>query len=138
VKTSEADDVLRVPNAAIKLRPTREVFTALHEPFPEAIHVAGALEGLDDPGARKVESVGNGMTNRPTGSIIDGLFAPRQRLATSGQVWIYESGQLKRVPVMLGITDGNWTELEDTTLKPGQPVATGIALTTVNPGFMVR
>jgi len=138
VKTSEADDVLRVPNAAIKLRPTREVFTALHEPFPEAIHVAGALEGLDDPGAGKVESAANGMTNQPTGSIIDGLFAPRQRLATSGQVWIYESGQLKRVPVMLGITDGNWTELEDTTLKPGQPVATGIALTTVNPGFMVR
>jgi len=138
VKTGEADDVLRVPNAAVKLRPTREVFAALHEPFPEAVHMAGALEGLDDPGASKVEPAANGVTTRPAGSIVDGLFAPRPRTATAGQIWTYESGQLKRVPVMLGITDGIWTELEGTTLKEGEPVATGIALTTVNPGFMVR
>jgi HlyD family secretion protein len=138
VKTGEADDVLRVPNAALKLRPSREVFAALHEPFPDAVRMVGGIEGLDDPGASKVESAATGVTTRPAGSIVDGLFAPRPRTSIAGQVWIYESGQLKRVPVMLGISDGTWTELEGTTLKAGEAVATGIALTTINPGFMVR
>lgn len=145
VKTGEADGVLRVPNAAIKFRPTRELFDALHEPFPEVVRVAGAMEGIDDPTAAGRESASGSLEAdsrnpqaRPAGSIVDGLFAPRPRVSTPGQVWILESGQLKRVPVLLGVTDGAWTQLASGNLTAGEPVVTGIALTTVNPGFMVR
>jgi len=135
VRTGEADGVVRVPNAALKFRPTRELFAALGETQPQAIRAAGpgATDDVEAPEAPPARSA------VPSGrSIVDAMFAPRPRIAVSGQVWIYESGQLKRVPVMLGMTDGSWTQIVTGDVQAGEPVVTGISLTTVNPGFMVR
>jgi HlyD family secretion protein len=45
-----------------------------------------------------------------------------------GSVWVVESGHLKAVPVTVGISDGIYTEVSSTTLRPGTAVVTGVAL----------
>jgi len=54
-------------------------------------------------------------------------FKPAEKGKTAVQqkgagVWILEQGQLKRVPISIGISDGNYTELVSGEIKEGQDV----------------
>jgi len=64
---------------------------------------------------------------------IDELFAPVQRPTTRGQVWVYNDkaadpkDKLKQINVMLGLTDGQTSELiAGEGLGPGVMVVTGV------------
>ena len=90
IETARADDVLKVPNAALRFRPTEEVFAALgqtgcHEPRPAR---AGA------PTARRRACLA-GATQRRQGG--------------RSAVWVLAQNTLKRVPVQTGISDGTQT-----------------------------
>jgi hypothetical protein len=57
---------------------------------------------------------------------IDALFGPLTEVQTDGRVWTYENNQLKPVPVRLGISDGQTTELIRGDVQPDTPVVTNI------------
>jgi multidrug efflux pump subunit AcrA (membrane-fusion protein) len=65
----------------------------------------------------------------PSGHVeIDAQFGPTPHPRSGGSVWIYESGQLRRVPVVVGLQDDTWSELLSGDLKPGQSVVTEVTL----------
>jgi len=51
---------------------------------------------------------------------------------TRGRAWLWLSGQkqIKRVELRLGISDGQYTELLEGELQPGQELVTGVLLGT--------
>jgi hypothetical protein len=57
---------------------------------------------------------------------IDALFGPLTEVQTNGRVWTYENNELKAVPVRLGISDGQTTELIKGDLQPETTVVTNI------------
>lgn len=89
VEIARRDDVLRVPNAAIRFTPTAEALAAFHhEPATQA--------------------------------------GPRGQK----RVWTLSNDQLQAVPVVGGLTDGQFTEIADGTLAPGTVVVTNISSAT--------
>ena len=97
IEIARADDVLRVPNAALRFRPTAETFTALGQQAPEP-RAAGSQPAR---GARTSAS-------------------PRTA------VWVFAEGRLRRVPVEAGITDGTATAILGGEIAEGALVATGV------------
>jgi HlyD family secretion protein len=57
---------------------------------------------------------------------IDALFGPLPVVETRGRVWIYVDKQLKPIPLRLGISDGQATELIEGDLQPGTEVVTNV------------
>jgi HlyD family secretion protein len=125
IETGRADDAIKVPNAALRFRPTPEAFEAIGQKAPERVQRPqgqspsgrdtgrGAQAG--DPSQRRERSDGN------------------QRNA----VWVLEQNTLKRVPVQVGISDGTQTAVTSGDLAAGTRVVTGVstpsASTTVAP-----
>jgi len=189
VEIARREDVLRVPNAALRFRPTNEIFAALGQQAPEtpafgsaparitttapaaddtgaptAPPAGGEAERSDSQGARispeqrqRVrEAMGErgrgfgGLAGRggrvrtpdsqeapasqvtggvsaerpPQATTIDALFGPLPAVETAGRVWLYEDGLLRPIPVRLGITDGQATELLAGDLEEGAEVVT--------------
>src|SRR5207248_3459788 len=149
VQIAKRSDVLRVPNAALRFRPTADMFAALNQPVPPEGQYSGG-RGASGSGGRgfggstssgQRSSAGSTLpqtpqTRKPTPSAapkraqpqaetIDALFAPLPPVESRGRVWLYMNKQLKPVNVRLGITDGTNTELLSGELQPGMEVVTG-------------
>jgi HlyD family secretion protein len=139
-------DVLRVANAAIRFRPTAEMFSVLNQPAPAELQRNGA-------GARARTDSGNpsaGQAQRPgppaqaanasqataaqaaakasKATTIDALFAPLASSESRGIVWQYDAEkQLKPVRLRLGATDGAFTEvLNDAEVPAEAQIVTGM------------
>ncbi len=108
IETARADDAIRVPTAALRFRPTDQVFEALGQQPPElrqrpqgesgrGVVPSGDTARRADPGA------GNGR----------------------GAVWVLDHGKITRVPVEAGISDGAQTAVVSGALTPGADVVTG-------------
>jgi HlyD family secretion protein len=82
VETLRRDDVLRVPNPAVRFKPTAEMFTLLGQVAPEAVTMSAGTWA-------RAASAG----------------------ATSGRVWTHADDTLTPVDVRLGVSDGTYTEL---------------------------
>jgi len=132
---STAKGVTRIPSVAARFRPSTVMFTALGLTPPESRRLVTA--GGDGP------SMGSGArtgASAPTTSLaaqrsgranqIDDLFAPVPRPNTPGTVWVWDESAktLTSVPVRLGITNGQLTELLDGDIKVGQQLVTNIIL----------
>jgi HlyD family secretion protein len=100
VEVARADEVLRVPNAALRFRPTAEVFTALGQQAP-----GGGL-----PAA--------------AGSSTRGRARPADRGTGRTAVWILRDGRLVRVPVQTSVNDGTTTALTGGDLQEDAQVVT--------------
>jgi HlyD family secretion protein len=100
IEIARADNVLRVPNAALRFRPTTEVFTALGQQAPE-------------PRAA-------GQRQIPGGAGNSGNAGPRG-------LWVLADGHLSRVRAQFGISDGTMTAVEGGDLQEGVAVVTGVA-----------
>jgi HlyD family secretion protein len=74
---------------------------------------------------------------RPTGAAAQELREGGKQITARGPVvWILESGQLKRVSVTLGASDGNYTEVVSGDLKEGEAVvAESLTKTSAPKGF---
>ena len=81
IEIAAREDAVRVPNAALRFRPTAATFTALDQVQP--------------PGAS----------------------GPKAPAGAGSRVWIYADHHLRSVPVTLGISDGQTTELLDSALR---------------------
>jgi hypothetical protein len=101
---------LRVPNAATRVRPTAEVFTALGQAFPD---VGESAEEWEHPEAQA------------TG----GVMGPPAN-ARTGEVWIFRAGRLQAITVRLGTTDATHTAILDGPVTEGLDVVTAIAMQT--------
>ncbi|MGH9350494.1 MAG: efflux RND transporter periplasmic adaptor subunit [Vicinamibacterales bacterium] len=99
IEIARADDVLRVPNAALRFRPTADTFTTLGQQVPEPRAAGGteAPRGAQRPGS------------------------PREGL------WVLSEGRIRRVAVQTGISDGTATAIAGGELREGAQVVTGTA-----------
>jgi len=147
IEVSRKNDVLRIPTAATRFRPTSDVFAALHQEVPAELQRAGGQRNggrqAMSPDARPAVNQNVPRPNAQQGRVastpriaatattIDALFGPLPAVETRGRAWIYVDKQLKSVPVRLGITDGTYTEiLESTDLDAGKQVVTNVTLPT--------
>src|SRR5262245_6985310 len=145
VQIARADNVLRVPAAATRFRPTAEVFAALGQdlPGPSAQGPAdGAGSGGRGPFANMTPEQREQMRQRFEQMTPEQREQMRQRRAArlsgdegagSGaptRIWVLADGKLTPVQVRVGITDGANTEVSAADLKEGTQVVTGLAAQT--------
>jgi HlyD family secretion protein len=107
--TGERDNVLAVPNTALRFRP----------PVPEGAQAQGA-QGQRPQGQAGVGGSGQG---RGTGS---GQALP----ADAKRVWVLREGRPAPVRIRTGLSDGTVTEVVEGELKEGDAVLTSVASTT--------
>jgi HlyD family secretion protein len=100
IETARADQSLKVPNTALRFRPTEQVYEAL---------------GQKAPGRRPQPS----LSRRSA-----------QDAKAEAAVWVLEENSLKRVPVEVGISDGTQTAVVSAELTPGARVVTGVSTPT--------
>jgi HlyD family secretion protein len=129
IKVSETGDVKRVPNEALRFRPTRAMYVAL---------------GVDEPGegpARAVDLAGNKVVDPNAlrdiaidveAESIDELFSPLPKADARATVWKWDEAarQFTSVPVRVGVTDGQVSELIEGNLEVGDELVTNIMVTT--------
>jgi HlyD family secretion protein len=147
VQTAANQDVLRVPNSALRFAPTPELFAALGQEAPQQLAGAGgrgvtgaagtAGQGADR-GAAQTEGRGRFAQMTPEQRA---EFRARRAAAGDppaggasagvgggfGRVWALRDGKLQLVRVRTGVTDGATTAIVGGELKEGDRVVTGIA-----------
>jgi HlyD family secretion protein len=109
VRIASNEDVLRIPNTALRFRPTAELFAALGQPEPEPVATSGA------PGTARRHAGTTGASRSVSGD--NGGFGP---------VWVLRSGALQAVRVRTGVTDGALTAIVGGDLKEGDQVVTAV------------
>jgi HlyD family secretion protein len=100
---AEKDEVLRVPNAALRFRP------------PPSLLAAGRNAGGARPGSAAAAPGG-----RPPGGGTRGASEPADRRT----VWTLEGEQPQPKRIRIGISDGSLTEVVEGDLKAGDVVIT--------------
>ncbi len=103
VEVTRRENVLRVPSAALRFKPSRTVLAALGQPVADS--------GSQATGVRPAATAGNAPT-------------PSNR----GSVWIYESERIEQVPVTIGATDGVFTEIVDGDVREGTTLAMRVTI----------
>ena len=116
IVTAQKDKVLKVPNAALRFRPTdggdESKATAAVSPAPTSTAAAPKVAGTGRGGG-----AGGGGGG-------------------SGRVWIVgDDGKAKSVEVRLGLTDGSMTEIVSGDIKDGQEVIAGQQTAAKPPGM---
>lgn len=117
----QAKNVLRVANAALRIKPTADMLETLKAQF--AARVAGRVPPSGQPQA-------NG--NRPAASGAAGFRrnGNGSRPKDMALIWYLDaSGSPQAVRVKTGITDGQMTEIRSDEIKEGMEVIKGINLT---------
>ncbi len=125
---SAAEDVLKVPNAALRFRPTEEMAARLRAMREERQRAegGGGASGDSARGADRGESAGAAGNGRRGGS------------ADRAVLWHLDAqGRPEPLPVRTGLTDGQNTEVSGPGLEEGMQViagtTSGTASTAANP-----
>ena len=126
------ENVLRVPNAALRFVPSDQEMSKVKIPEETAgispsdsaavtgtasaqvDSAAGAPEGRN--GERQGRSRSGGGRNRSS---------DKKDSQVKKQIWVLDNGNLKPVSIVVGITDGSFTEVLKGELTEGQEVVTG-------------
>ena len=104
VETARRDNVLRVPSAALRFKPSAAVLAALSQPDDAATR---------QKAARPIGTSGN--TGGPK---------PAAGGSTSGTLWTFDGERLEPGSVSIGASDSTFTEIVDASLKEGDKVVT--------------
>jgi len=113
-------DTVKIPNAALRFKPTREQMMAVREQF-------GGGSGGRGSGRRGSGMGGAGGGPRPDGaSGASGQGGPKRDYGDRKPVWKLEGGVPKMVLVKPGLTDGSTTQMVEGDLKPGDQLITEI------------
>lgn len=112
IEVAKVQDVLRVPNAALRFKPIETGRSSGNDAAAKA-----ALDGTAAKGSGQgVAGAANALAAGQRGS-------RRQQV-----VYVLGAGdELKAIPVKTGITDGRFTAVTDGDLKPGDKIAVGFA-----------
>jgi len=127
IEVSSTVEVARIPNDALKFRPTRALYAALGKPAPEmetvrAVDLAG--DRIVDPTALRAAPADE------EANTIDELFAPLPKADARATVWRWDEGtrEFTSVPVRVGVSDGSMTELLSGAVTVGDELVTGVIL----------
>ncbi len=131
VPVDRRDDVLRVPNAALRFKPDPADLADGGKGKPDAAAASGAAPaekaGNGAAGAPGGGRPGRGEGGRPGGGAGRG-GAGRSGPSRSGEVYVeLPTGKLRAVRVKTTLTDGNLTAVETDDLKEGDEVVLGLA-----------
>jgi HlyD family secretion protein len=107
VEIARAADVLRVPNSALRVRPSADVLAALGQQSKPTDRGEAPTSGARE----------HSMVHA------NGVVSSAQ---VNGEVWTLVDGHLARVPVRVGITDGTRTAISSRALAEGAEVVTSI------------
>jgi HlyD family secretion protein len=114
---SEKTNVLSVPNAALRFRPTSESGSA---PARTGLPLPGVggpgFRGMPGGGGQRAR--GGGRRGGASGATTDGGAPAKPRDA----VWVLAGGTPRRVPVVSGATDGRRTEISGPGISAGTEV----------------
>jgi HlyD family secretion protein len=128
-----ARDVLKVPNAALRFRPTEEMAAALRDRRAEGGGAAPAARGA--AGRRAADGArGAGTGGAAANAAGDGAFsaagAAGRRAADRALLWTVDAGgRPVPLPVRTGLSDGQVTEVSGPGLEEGMPIIAGIVAT---------
>jgi HlyD family secretion protein len=111
VEVTRRDDVLRVPSAALRFKPSQAVLAALGQP------------PVDPAPGQVADSSGREGNVKPTGTA--GRHVPK---ADHGTVWIYEADHIEAVDVTTGATDGSFTEIVTGDVRDGTTLAMRVTM----------
>ena len=119
ITSTQRDDVLTVPNTALRFTPTSAAGPAA-APKPGAAAASGGNAGGGIMSQLMPRPPGAAATRRSAGAGgANGKAGPAQR-----QIWVLEAGSPKAVRVQTGISDGRVTEVHSDALQPGMQVIT--------------
>ncbi|MFN8571293.1 MAG: efflux RND transporter periplasmic adaptor subunit [Gemmatimonadaceae bacterium] len=129
-----ATDVLRVPNAALRFRPTADQIAKLGD---SAAVQASSRRNRDSTAAgtpndttrrrSNGDATGRAAAGSANGAAASGVRAGR--VGSSATLWYIDAaGKLTPIRVHTGVTDGKVTEVRGTDLKVGLKVVSGIVL----------
>ncbi len=132
IEVDRVKDVLRVPNAALRFRPTEE---AAGEGRPGRAGGTSAVAG-DSPERRlAAEGRGNRRSLEAMAQHAASALGPRPRPGREHKVYVLdESGRLEPVPIRTGITDGRYTAVLEGALEPADKVVVGLATSKAEEG----
>ena len=131
MEVARADDALRVPNPALRFRPTPEVFASLgQEPRAPGSQMPNGEQ-------RPASSWGQGRRAQQTGtpgqagttSVGTAGGPGREDGPSRARVWVLEGGKLRPFAVKTGISDGVMTAVVGGEIPEGAQVVTGVAST---------
>ncbi len=151
IEVARKSDVLRLPAAAARFRPSAEVFAALKQEPPAAAprggvavattgttRPAAASQGANAQGAARPAAQQGRVASVPSikggATTVDSLFGPLPTIETRGTVWLFVNKQLKPVRLRLGTSDGTHIEVvirnddEGDELPVGAEVVTAVSL----------
>ena len=122
VEVGRASDVVRVPNTALRFRPSHDIFDAFQEaPLPTVVPPSTVVAGTAAAAHQATLPLPTGFVQKPGqfGVEIDTLFqaAPAPRIPSL--LWFMRDGKLESIPVMAGISDGTLSELVGANVQPG-------------------
>jgi HlyD family secretion protein len=132
--TGSAANVLVVPNAALRFKPTAEELAASGLPT-----TTGDSSGRGAGRGAPTSQGGRGLATAPVAAGTAGAAGLSRRAAGSssagsaGSVWTLDAAKkLKRIPVRVGLSDGQRTQVTGTGLSAGMQVIVGstVAATT--------
>lgn len=131
IQVSDAAEVVRVPNDALKFRPTRAIYQAFGKDAPEAEPV----RAVDRQNDRVVDPTALREDRRADATTIDALFAPLPRADARATVWTWnaETREFTSVPVRVGVSDGMMTELIEGNLEAGDELVAGVIMPQTGP-----
>ena len=121
IETGRASNAIKVPNAALRFRPTQEAFEALGQKAPEPRQRPDGQTASGGPQTGAPQ--GGGGTQR----------REREDGTQRNAVWVLAQNTLKRVPVQVGISDGTSTAVTSGDLPPGTRVVTGVTTASATP-----
>jgi len=151
VETARADDVVRVPNAALRFRPSDEIVAALGQAPPAGRGVPVENDLRPDPAGGSGLGAGGmppeqlaAMRRRMQEASPEKLEEMREGFRAGGVggrgrvqgnaagggsravVWVIDQGLLASIPVRTGISDGTQTAVFAGELTHGMQVVTGV------------
>jgi HlyD family secretion protein len=126
IEVSGAAEVVRVPNDALRFRPTRAIYQAFGKDAPET----ETIRAVDLQADRVVDPTALREAPRTDAKTIDALFAPLPRADARGTVWTWnaEKREFLSVPVRVGVSDGTMTELIEGDVEAGDQLVTGVII----------
>jgi HlyD family secretion protein len=123
----QVDNAIKIPNAALRFKPSRDQMTALAEKFGGGMRGRGGSGGGGWRGGSGAGSAGmGGGSGGPRGGGERGSGGERQRDPNRKQLWKLVDGKPKMVFVKVGLTDGNSTQLVEGDIQPGDQLITEI------------
>jgi len=112
---AQVADTIKIPNAALRFKPSRDQMMAIAEHYGMGNHKRGSGAGSG------AHSPMDGMTGASGGGT-----KPKGELSDRKALWKLVDNTPKRVMVKIGLTDGSTTQLVEGDLQPGDQLITEI------------